>query len=123
MKFGVACATVGLILGGSVMAGAWEKALDERVDAAKDAQVKAVQEVIAIKSYNHGSPTTPSEGVKQALDAMLAMAEKLCVRNSLLNHRLYEAFFYSLLSNYIFKHVLLSAKIQFANLQELIIFS
>ena len=82
MKFGVACATVGLILGGSVMAGAWEKALDERVDAAKDAQVKAVQEVIAIKSYNHGSPTTPSEGVKQALDAMLAMAEKMGMRTT-----------------------------------------
>ena len=56
---------------------AWEEALDAQVDAARDIQIQAIQDVLKIKSYNHGSAVTPSEGVKTALDYVLALAEEM----------------------------------------------
>lgn len=63
-----------------LLAASWGDVLDGKIDAARDAQIKSVQEIIQIKSYNHGSPTTPSEGVKQALDYALELGRQMGFR-------------------------------------------
>jgi succinyl-diaminopimelate desuccinylase len=70
-----------LLCGASgLLASSREGAVDRKIDAARDAQIKSVQELIRIKSYNHGSATTPSEGVKKALDYTLELGRRMGFR-------------------------------------------
>lgn len=72
----------GLFLAGAGTAAArtWEEELDGLVAARRDEEVRAIQEVLRIPSYNHGSPTTPAPGVVRVLDALLARAEGMGMR-------------------------------------------
>lgn len=70
-----------LLCGASgLFASPWEDAVDGKIDAARDAQITSVQELVRIKSYNHGSATTPSEGVKKALDHTLELGRQMGFR-------------------------------------------
>ncbi|HBA56226.1 MAG TPA: hypothetical protein DCZ04_17725, partial [Syntrophorhabdus aromaticivorans] len=70
MKLMRCAAALVLVLCSSAVlfAASWGETLDGKIDGAREAQVQSLQELLQIKSYNHGSPTTPSEGVKKALD-------------------------------------------------------
>ena len=71
---------MGVLLAGASSAGAWEGELDRQVEQTREQEIRAVQELLRIRSVNHGSPTTPAPGVVQALDSMLDLAREMGLR-------------------------------------------
>lgn len=74
-------AAVMALCGASVLfAASWEAELDRRIAGDADAMVGTVQELVRMKSYNHGSPVTPAEDVKKVLDRTLEIGEQMGFR-------------------------------------------
>lgn len=61
-------------------AASWEADVDKIIAADGDSIVSTVQELVRMKSYNHGFPVTPAEDVKRVLDRTLEIGEQMGFR-------------------------------------------